>query len=101
MSIFSIVYDAAFLSPRYFTQDNWNILDTLSITSILVAFIFRMLALWLNADENTLVTRSRFLLVIVPDFSEQASSEIAFPPVVHIATPQARASVVTTQAFPT
>ncbi|CAN0371819.1 unnamed protein product, partial [Laminaria digitata] len=28
----------------YFTQDNWNILDTASIAFILVAFTFRMLA---------------------------------------------------------
>lgn len=29
---------------RYFAKDNWNILDTLSILCVLVAFFFRLLA---------------------------------------------------------
>lgn len=37
---------------RYFSQDNWNILDTSAITCVLVAFIFRTLALGLNTNPN-------------------------------------------------
>lgn len=52
---------------RYFTQDNWNILDTASIAFLLVAFLFRVLALVLKANQDVFGP-----ILGADDFSEQA-----------------------------